>query len=528
MRGLTAKVPCQWQTQARISFMTWRGITATECGSAPGALSSTDPQRSGSLRSVGVADSRKHRVDLLVVGAAQLMISIDASTVNLAVPKAQAALSISDSDRYWILTAYALPFGALLLLGGRVGDRFGRRRALVLSLLGFALSSGLGGSAQSPGWLFMARGFQGLCAAVIAPTILAVISEAFVTPRERARAFAFYGAISAAGAALGLLMGGWLVDVYGWRGALLADVPIAFGIAVGASRLQRRDRATGAGPRGLDLPGALLCIACLTLLLLGANRIARGRGANLTSLSMFAAGVTLAVTFVLWERRAKEPLLPLRLLAPGARLGAVVALLVGTMALWGVFFIMTYYFQSVAHYSALRTAFAFLPHPLAAIVSASITSKSLVRYQSRWLACFGYLFAATGVLALTQLGPDSSYAMHVLPAQLVISAGMGHAVVVLTSASLAQTGTGDSGVVSALVNATQQLGSALGISLLSGFAALLTSGPSPLRGGAAAMASPREFMSALYAAVAMFVLAGICAVWLMRERSGERGPAFAE
>lgn len=411
---------------------------------------------------------------LVVIALSQLMIVLDASVVVVALPSAQHALHITAANRQWVLTAYTLAFGSLLLLGGRIADYAGRRRTFVIGLVGFAVASALGGLAQGQAMLFAARALQGGFAALMAPAALSILTVTFTETRERARAFGVYGGIAGGGAAIGLVLGGTLTQLASWRWTLLINVPIALVAVIAAIRVVRRDRASAPAARGYDLPGALTATAGLFLLVLGFSAAdTHGWTAALT-LSLVAGGVALLAAFVAIELRAANPLLPLRVILDSTRGGAYLSSFLVGIALLGTFLFLTYFLQGTLHYSALKTGFAFLPFSAGIIVGASLASRFLPRSGPRRLMTIGLLMACAGLVWFTRLTVDSSYIAHLLPAELVVSVGMGLTFVPMSSTALIGVDAEAAGVASALVNAVQQVGGALGTSLLNTVAASAT------------------------------------------------------
>ena len=433
-------------------------------------------------RPTTVRDPNRFRV-LGIVAMAQLMIVLDASVVTIALPSAQRALGISTGDRQWVLTAYTLAFGGLLLLGGRLADYLGRRRVFVASLLGFAGASALGGLAQDPAMLFGARALQGAFAAAMAPAALSLITIAFTEPHERARAFGVYGAVSGGGAALGLVAGGVLTEYLSWRWTLLINVPIAVVVAVAAVRLVRESRVDGT-PR-YDVRGTLTSTAGLVLLVYGFTRAASDGWGSALTVGLLSAAVAVLALFVLLEQRAPHPLLPLRVVLDRNRGGAFVASLLVGIAMFGTFLLLTYYLQGTLGYSALRSGFAFLPFSGGIIAGASLASQVLPRVGPRIPLVAGLLAGAAGLALFTQLAPGSGYVLHVLPAEILTSVGLGVAFVPMSSTALIGVDAGDAGVASAMVNTTQQVGGSLGLALLNTVASSSTASYVAAHGGAA-------------------------------------------
>ena len=432
---------------------------------------SIDASKDLSHDTSGGADPRRW-VALVVIAVAQLMVVLDASIVNIALPSAQRSLGISDANRQWVVTAYALAFGGLLLLGGRVADFIGRKRAFVIGLVGFGVASAIGGIAQNQGELFAARGLQGAFAALMAPAALSLITVTFVEPRERARAFGVYGGISGGGAALGLILGGVLTEYASWRWTLLVNTPIAIATAVAAVFVVRESRAEGKAR--YDIPGVITSTLGLVALVYGFTKANEDGWSATITIVLLAAAVALLVAFVVIEKNTAEPLLPPRVFTERNRAGAfLVSLLIG-LALFGMFLFLVYYMQGTLHYSAVKSGLAFLPFSAGIVVAAGLASGLLPRIGPRPLMVGGTLMAAVGMALFTQISVDGNYLSHILPAEIVMSMGMGFAFVALSSTALIGVADRDAGVASALVNTTQQVGGSLGTALLNTIAATAT------------------------------------------------------
>jgi EmrB/QacA subfamily drug resistance transporter len=416
-------------------------------------------------------DPRRFRA-LAVIAVAQLMVVLDASVVIIALPSAQRALHISTANRQWMLTAYTLAFAGLLLLGGRIADYFGRKRMFVISLVGFAGASALGGLAQNAAMLFGARALQGAFAAVMAPAALSLLTVAFTEPKERARAFAVYGGIAGGGAAIGLILGGFLTQYASWRWTLLINVPFALVAAVAALRVVSESRASA--NHGYDLPGAATVTGGLLALVYAFTKAGTdGWGATIT-LTLFGMAAVLLVGFVLIELRAAHPLLPLRIVLDRNRGGSFLAsLLVGT-AMLGTFLSLTYYFQNTLGYSAMKSGFAFVPFSLGIITGATLASRFLPRFGPRAVLGVGLTMAAAGLFLFSTIDVHSTYLSVVLPAELIVSLGMGMSFVALSSTALLGVSPEDAGVASALVNSTQQTGGSMGAALINTIATTAT------------------------------------------------------
>ncbi len=406
---------------------------------------------------------------LAVIAVAQLMIVLDASVVIVALPSAQRALHISTADRQWVLSAYTLAFGSLLLLGGRIADYLGRRRMFIVGLIGFGAASALGGLAQDAAMLFSARALQGAFAAIMAPASLSLLTTTFTGVRERARAFGIYGAIAGGGAAIGLVLGGTLTQWASWRWTLLINAPIAILAAMGAMRFVQESRAHVRA--GYDIPGAVTVTGGFFLLVYGFTTAGTdGWGAHLT-LGLLAGSAAALCAFVVIELRSTHPLLPMRVVLDRNRGGSYLASLLVGSALLGTFLFLTYFLQETLGYSVLKTGFAFLPFSGGIILGAGLATRLLPRIGPRALMVIGLVLAAGGLMWFTGLSVDSSYLAHVLPPQMLVSVGMGLTFVPMSSTALVGVDPTDAGVASALVNTTQQVGGSLGTALLNTVAA---------------------------------------------------------
>jgi EmrB/QacA subfamily drug resistance transporter len=401
---------------------------------------------------------------LAVIGVSQLLIVLDATIVNIALPTAQTALHISDANRQWMVTAYTLAFGGLLLLGGRIADYTGRKRAFIIGLLGFAAASALGGLAQNAGTLFAARALQGAFGALMAPAALSLLTVTFTEAKERARAFGVYGAIAGGGGAIGLLMGGVLTEYASWRWTLLVSTPIAIIAALAAVRFVGESRAEG--NTRYDLPGALTSSAGLVALVYGFTKAAGDGWGSATTIGFLVAAGVLLVAFVLIELRSSHPLLPMRVVLDRNRGGSYLSALLVGAGIFGVFLFLTYYLQLTLGYSALQTGVAFLPFTFGIILGAGFSAQMLTRVGPRILMFAGMLLAAAGMVMLTRIGLDTGFWSHVFPAELIISFGMGVVFGPMSNTALVGVADHDAGVASALINTTQQIGGSLGTALL--------------------------------------------------------------
>jgi EmrB/QacA subfamily drug resistance transporter len=409
-----------------------------------------------------------------IIGVAQLMVVLDVTIVNIALPSAQSDLGFADDTRQWVVTAYALAFGSLLLLGGRLGDLFVRKLALIVGLLGFAGASALGGAAGSFGVLVAARALQGVFGALLAPAALALLSTTFTDPAERGKAFGIFGAIVGSGAAIGLLLGGILTEWLSWRWALYVNLLFAIPAATMAWRLVVSQPHPGR-PR-LDLPGTLTASAGLFALVYGFSNAEMNSWGDPVTIVMLAAAVVLLAAFVAIESRTANPLLPLRVVAHRTRGGSYLSVGVLSVAIFGVFLFLTYYMQRVHGFSAIETGLAFLP--LSAVVmvtAATVNTKLLARVGPRPLLTLGLSLAGIALLWLAQIDVSSSYAGGVLPPLLVLGMGMGNVFAPAIASATYGVEPRDSGVASAMVNTMQQVGGSVGLALLSTIAASATS-----------------------------------------------------
>jgi len=409
-------------------------------------------------------DSRRW-LALLVVTIAQLMVVVDGTIVNIAMPSAQKALHISDADRQWIVTAYTLAFGGLLLLGGRIADYVGRKRIFLIGLIGFGGASALGGFAQNEAMLFAARALQGAFGALLAPAALSLITVTFTDVKDRAKAFGVFGAVSGVGAAIGLVLGGLLTQYASWRWCLFVNIAIAAIAMALAVPIVKESKAEG--DTRYDIPGTLMSSIGIGALVFGFTEAAKTNNWGASSvLISFSIAAVLLVGFVVLESRIANPLLPLRVVWHRNRGGSFLTSIILGAGMMGMFLFMTYYFQQVQHYSPLKSGISYLPFSGALIVTAGVASTLLPRLGPRVVMTFGGLLATGGMAWLTQLRADSSYAAMILPAFIMLAVGMGCVFVPLGNTSLTGVANHDAGVASAMVNTTQQIGGSLGVALL--------------------------------------------------------------
>jgi len=401
---------------------------------------------------------------LIIIAIAQLMVVLDASVVTVALPSIQGALHISEANRQWVMTAYTLAFGGLLLLGGRIADFMGRKKILIVGFLGFAAASAIGGASTNEAMLFAARALQGAFGAIMAPASLSLLSVTFVEAKERARAFGVYGAVAGGGAAIGLVAGGLLTQYADWRWCLFVNIPISIVAAVMAVKLVHESKVEG-HPH-FDIPGVVTSSVGLALLVYGLTEASITSWTATKTLALLAASVALLIAFVIIEVRTTHPLLPMRVVRNRNRGGSFFSNFLAGLALFGMFLFLTYYFQQVLGYSALKAGIAFLPFSGGIVLSAIIATEVLPRIGPRPMMVTGLVMACLGAIWLTQIGAHTTYVAHVLPSEIIMSVGLAQLFVPLSSTSLLGVEHRDAGVASGLLNATQQVGGSLGSALL--------------------------------------------------------------
>ncbi|GAB3598162.1 MFS transporter [Angustibacter peucedani] len=402
-------------------------------------------------------------IALALISAAQLMVVLDGTIVNIALPHIQTDLDFTPANLSWVVNAYTLAFGGLLLLGGRLGDLLGRRKVFMAGVGVFALASFFGGVAQSEGQMLAARVLQGIGAAVASPTALSLITTTFPAGPARNRAFGVYAAMSGAGAAVGLILGGVLTE-YDWRWTFFINVPIGLLVLALAPRfLGESARETG----GFDLPGALTATAGLVSLVYGLTHAATTSWGNSTTLVTIVAGLVLIAVFLLVEQRSKHALMPFRVLADRTRAVSYVVMLVVGAGMFAMFYFLGLYIQQVLGYSSLKAGFSFLPFSVGIVVAAQLASTLVSRVDPRWISGAGGLLATGGMLGMAQLEVGSSYVTGLLPWILLLSFGLGLVFVPLTLTAVSGVAREDSGVASAVLNTMQQVGGSLGLATLS-------------------------------------------------------------
>ncbi|MBJ6645539.1 MFS transporter [Streptomyces sp. BSE7-9] len=486
--------------------------TVSPAGKAPGRADAGGP------------DANRWKA-LVFIAIAQLMVVLDATIVNIALPSAQQDLGISDGNRQWVVTAYALAFGGLLLFGGRIADLWGRKRAFVVGLGGFALASALGGAATNEAMMFGARALQGAFGALLAPAALSLLAVMFTDGKERAKAFGIYGAIAGGGGAVGLILGGFLTEYLDWRWTFFVNIPFAV-IAAAGAYFVIREPAGGRNRSPLDVPGVVLSTLGLVALVYGFTRAESEGWSDTVTIAMFVASAVLLAAFVAVEARVKAPLLPLRVITERNRGGVYLSLGLAIIAMFGLFLFLTYYLQVVKGYSPVKTGFAFLPMIAGMITgSTQIGTRLMTRVAPRLLMGPGFLVAAVGMLLLTQLEIGTSYAAVLLPGMLLLGLGMGTAFMPAMSLATLGVEPRDSGVASAMVNTSQQVGGAIGTALLNTIAASATTAyVADHIGGASGRAQQQlvqlqgqvqGYTSAIWFAVGILVAAAVIALTLI-------------
>jgi EmrB/QacA subfamily drug resistance transporter len=453
---------------------------------------------------------------LAALCVAQMMVVLDATIVNIALPSAQQDLGFSNDDRQWIVTAYSLAFGSLLLLGGKLGDLFGRKWTLIVGLSGFAIASGVGGLSTSFLMLAAARAVQGAFGALLAPSVLALLTTTFTAPADRNRAFGFFGGVVASGASVGLLLGGALTEWIDWRAVMYVNVVIALFPLAGALTFLVNQRAAEK-PR-VDLAGTVTVTAGLFAVVYGFSHAETTSWGNSVTLGFLAAGAILLAVFVAIEARVAQPLLPLRVLADRNRGASYLTNVAAGAALFGTFLFLTYDLQAIKGYSPIKTGLAFLPMTLVSTATSIVGSTVLrPRFGPRLLVTVGMALGATALLYLTWLTVDSTYAAGILPPLLLMGIGLGLVFTTATNSATLGVPPSDAGVASATANASQQVGGSLGTALLSTVAAgATTSYLNGLQPSAAdfARASVHGYTTAFAWSAALFAVGAVIAALL--------------
>jgi EmrB/QacA subfamily drug resistance transporter len=459
---------------------------------------------------------------LAVIATAQLMVVLDVTIVNIALPHIKSALHFSATGLSWVLNSYTLVFGGLLLLGGRSGDLFGRRRMFMIGVLLFSVASLAGGFAGNGGWLLAMRALQGVGGAIASPTALALVTTTFAEGPARNRAFGVYAAVSGAGAAIGLILGGVLTQSLSWRWVLFVNAPIGLALAVAIPLVLTESPRWEGRLAFTDAATSTLGMAALVY---GFIHAATYGWANMTTLGSFAVAVVLLTTFVMIEARSAQPLMPLRLFANKTRTGAYVVMLITGAGVFAMFYFLTQYVQNVLHFSPIKAGVAFLPVSATIVVVAQIASRLVTRVQPRYLISAGTASASVGLFWLSSLTVHSSYATHVLPCIALIAIGMGLVFVPITLAAVAGVAGADSGIASAMLNVGQQVGGTLGLSSLVTIFGHAAASDAVHFGGNPYAPHPftRGADAAFFAGALLMIAAFIAAMTLIRVRPGDSG-----
>jgi EmrB/QacA subfamily drug resistance transporter len=458
---------------------------------------------------------------LIVVSIAQLMVVLDATVVNIALPSAQADLGFPDSQRQWIVTAYALAFGSMLLLGGRIGDIVGRKRTFLIALVAFAAASAIGGAAPSFGVLVIARALQGVAGALLAPAALGTLMTTFRDPRERGKAFGVFGTVAVAGGAVGLILGGVLTQYLSWRWCMYVNVLFAAAAIVGAL-VYMSEAKPPIRPR-IDTGGTVLAVLGLFALVLGFSEAeSRGWSSTLT-IGSLAVGVLLLVAFVRLEQRVAHPLLPLRVVADRSRGMAFAAVGIAGVAMFGLFLFLTYYLQVVKHFSPVMSGLAFLPM-IACVMISSNTSNivTLPRFGPRVVITVGMMTGFVALTYLSRLDVHSSYVGGVLPALMLMGLAMGMVMAPSMNTATAGVHPQDAGVAAALVSTMQQVGGSIGTAAMSTIAASVTasyaSSHPPVR-GFDPVAATHGYTTVFLTSALVFAVGGVLAAALFPSKA---------
>jgi EmrB/QacA subfamily drug resistance transporter len=467
---------------------------------------------------------------LMVIAIAQLMVVLDASIVNIALPSIQADLGITDANRQWVVTAYTLAFGGVLLLGGRISDFWGRKRAFMTGLLGFAGASAIGGLSVNQEMLFSARALQGVFAALLAPAALSLITTTFSDSKERAKAFGVYGGLSAGGAAIGLILGGLLTQYASWHWTLLVNVPIA--IAAFMLAIPNVKESKASGDTRYDIPGAITSTLGLVSLVYGITQAGELGWSDQTTLMWFGAAIALLAAFFVIESRTSHPLLPMNILLNRNRGASYLTSFIVGAGLFGMFLFLAYFFQGILQYSPIKAGLLFLPFSVGVGISAGIASQALPRFGPRYVSFIGLIMATAGMLLLTQLEPTSAYVSDILPALMVLSLGMGLVFVPISATALFGVGNHDAGVASAVLNTAQQIGGALGTAFLNTIAVTATANyfvdnmidpADPANAGAMPVALTEGFTTAFTWSAGFMILGALIWVFMINANKDTLG-----
>ncbi|MGY1688592.1 MFS transporter [Geodermatophilus sp. SYSU D01105] len=497
----------------------------------------TDPMttRASGAGHVGEEPYPRRWLALGVIAMTVLLVILDATIVNIALPAVSADLGITAATQQWIVTAYTLTFGGFLLLGGRIADFWGRKRTYLVGAAGFAVASALGGVAQNEGMLFAARALQGAFGALLAPASLALLTVLFTDAKERAKAFAVYGAIAGGGSAVGLLLGGVLTEYADWRWCFWVNLPVAIVAVAAAIPIVPESRAPG--DTKYDIPGAVLVTAGIAAVVYGFTQVAEKSQENAaagipengwtdpSALAFIGVGVLLVVAFVVVELRVRNPLLPMRIVLDRNRGGAYLTSTLVGAGLIGAFFFLSLYFQQVLGYQPVHAGLASLPTTLGVLVSAGTASAMVPKVGPKPLMVLGGLLAAGGLFVLSFLTVDSSFWTHAFPGQLLLGLGLGFTFVPLSNLALVGAGAHDAGAASAVLNATQQVGASIGTALLATLSVgaitdhvtgVATSGGNPQDPAVGLQAQVEGYTTAFTWAAALLVLGALVSAVLIK------------
>ncbi|MCF8610953.1 MFS transporter [Gordonia sp. HY285] len=454
---------------------------------------------------------------LVLVALAQLLVVLDGTIVNIALPSADADLGFGEANRHWVITAYLLTFGGLLLIGGRISSAIGHRRAFVIGLLGFAVPSLIGGLAWNAEVLIAARALQGAFAALLAPAALSLLAMTFTEARERGRAFGVFAAVGAAGSAIGLLLGGALTDFASWRWCLYINVPIAVLVAIGAALIPRTPGVKQSGR--IDVFGALLSAGGIAAIVIGISQLDGQQVSVSVVTALIGGGLALLVAFVFVERTVPNPILPLMILTNRARAGSFIAIALMFLAMFGFYLFMSYYMQAQLGYSPLNAGLVLLIHAVAALLgSMVIAGRLLGRISPATLVVSGLLAAAAGLVILTFLDAGSTNVLTIYLVPAMVLTGLGMGLVITATASTATEGVAahEIGAASAAYNASQQLGAAIGVALLNTVAVVSSTAYQATRTASDDGAIIHGYTTALAVSAGILVAAAILAGILLR------------
>jgi EmrB/QacA subfamily drug resistance transporter len=468
--------------------------------------------------------SRQKWLALALLCMVQFMVVLDIAVVNVALPSIQADLGFSQENLQWVISAYALLFGGFLLLGGRAADLLGRRRVFLVGIVVFSAASLLSGLAWSEGSLIIARGLQGLGAAIISPAALSILTTTFEEGPERNTALGAWGAVGAFGAVAGVLLGGILTDLLSWEWIFYLNVPVGIVGFVLAPILLNESRDAHA--RSYDMPGAALVTSGLVVLVYAITQATNYGWGSPETFAFFAAAIALLVGFVVWEARSRDPLMPLSIFRLRTLVGANIAGLILGTVLFSMFLMLTLYMQQVLGYSPLRTGVAYLAVAGTAIIWSAVAAQLVTRVGVKPVLVAGMTFLTAGIAYFTQVSPDGSYVSDLLPGFLVIAVGMGFSFVPISIAALAGVKPAEAGLASGLINTSQQVGGALGIAALSAIATS-TTGDEVATGTARAVALTDGFQAAFLAGAIVGVVGILVALFIVRGRdiATEASPA---